>query len=1361
MTLARMMGWRFIRGGIFAPLLAAAVLPAHALDLETVQLARDSRGAGLVIAIKGSEPIDPARVRILLNADGEATGLAPLGADYLLEGANEFKHEGPGHEWTWTRIGAPSVTVATNLFRALLPAAAGDKVGLAVEVTDDKWNVIARFPKTGAEPFRTAQLPRVDWRELARAGIPASWDLRSATPFRMPNGAVGFKLAGRGALDPGRVHVMVDTNGAESGWSEWGIDLMVEGGQELAYPPGETNWNWKSLGSVISEADSNALWVVAPHAKPAGEFRWFAEMFNASWATATRVPEVGVYTSIVSRLPAAPESLNPPLPDIRELMQFSPTSLNVRIAREADEKTWTDAAAKDIALSLPGQPARAKLAIKWTDAQTGRTLALLPDMTSSAGDEIRWSGKLNDTAGWTLQVRPLDASTLDVVARISAPGDQCGRLSVGVEYPDSSWTWHDDVRFESEMDGSARYAHVGASPYGLYQERSIYPFGVISCTNAWLSVETDPAEPCHFAIEADSAARFFAVNYDLGVTPRTQKFPGQAAVHCRLSSRARGPANPFREVLSDFYQRHPSWYRARSPEHGLWMPFMDVAAVSNSADFGFAFYEKGGPMGRDVDYARANHILTLAYTEPWLYWLSIPDASQWNLDGAIARMRDLAENGWGQPREFAASALLGGVKDPDGNIRMRFLNTAWNNGGRAEVSTDPELPVTDALPVNRAMAEWRYIHGVLQDPRVDGIYLDSMSAMEDINYDAAALAVADYPCTFTVADLKPGAASVIAHMDFTAALGGYLEAHGRQLMANFPCWYFPFYMPYIDIPGEETTWYSGPRFTPLSERQLNYRRAMSGAKPFGFLQATHFDTLTGADIEKYFRECLFWAFMPSFFSHDGANDPYWAQPAYYERDRELFRTYVPITRILSRAGWTPVSAVATDDAATWIEQFGAATDATFFITARNTAAAAREAELSWPGGRRVAYDLLRGRFISDDTGLAARIPLAAGEIACIAFIAPEHLAEEANRLHAAGRGADVYEAAAANLDSMARELKAGFECALRQTQPAVAGSAAHFALDVVNRADRPAWFAGWGGPDHTPPSALAPSSKMTFTPSAAPAGTSGWESISWKLASDSGTVACSRIYRPAVAESITVTPAPERVMEAGEMAELVLQLRNNSMLAATATVAWTIGDTTDSDDVSLPPGASAPFSVGLHKDTQRVSVVRFRVEAGGRVMSESSSVVVFGPILRHLGMKAGVRVMADSVYGGYTTGPLIDGIVETAGLPWNEAAFATGESPAAHWVRFLLPAPERVSAVSLFWNSEGGETYTSRNLEVAGTLAGGERVLLAAVTNAEAQATTRISFEPRDVTSIEIRQPSGGGAKARPNLMWLREVAIE
>jgi hypothetical protein len=75
--------------------------------------------------------------------------------------------------------------------------------------------------------------------------------------------------------------------------------------------------------------------------------------------------------------------------------------------------------------------------------------------------------------------------------------------------------------------------------------------------------------------------------------------------------------------------------------------------------------------------------------------------------------------------------------------------------------------------------------------------------------------------------------------------------------------------------------------------------------------------------------------FPGMFSHNAADDPYWQNPKWYNRDRPLFKKYLPIIKRVAQAGWQPVTAAECAGAHLLLERFGPDPSGSTYITVFN------------------------------------------------------------------------------------------------------------------------------------------------------------------------------------------------------------------------------------------------------------------------------------------------------------------------------------------------------------------------------------------------------------------------------------------
>lgn len=99
-----------------------------------------------------------------------------------------------------------------------------------------------------------------------------------------------------------------------------------------------------------------------------------------------------------------------------------------------------------------------------------------------------------------------------------------------------------------------------------------------------------------------------------------------------------------------------------------------------------------------------------------------------------------------------------------------------------------------------------------------------------------------------------------------------------------------------------------------------------------------------ADVLAYLRQALLLGYFPGF------NGSYWSTPAAYERDRPLFRQYIPLIRTVVAAGWRPVHGATVSDPSLLVERFDQESGDVFYVTAQNTGASTKTFQITLDAG---------------------------------------------------------------------------------------------------------------------------------------------------------------------------------------------------------------------------------------------------------------------------------------------------------------------------------------------------------------------------------------------------------------------------
>jgi hypothetical protein len=212
-------------------------------------------------------------------------------------------------------------------------------------------------------------------------------------------------------------------------------------------------------------------------------------------------------------------------------------------------------------------------------------------------------------------------------------------------------------------------------------------------------------------------------------------------------------------------------------------------------------------------------------------------------------------------------------------------------------------------------------------------------AAGEMNYRRDHFRTASVPLVFD-REGRPCQLMIFNTWTFERDIAAQMHARGKLLFANAVLSQFSFPAPHLDVLGTEVNWLQRGAYQPDSDAVMNFRRALCRQKPYCLLMNTDFARFTPELVESYFQRCLFYGVWPGFFDEEAASkDPYWASSKkWYERDRPLFKKYIPLLRRLTAAGWQPLTHASCDNAKILVERFGPEANGTVFLTLLNDTA---------------------------------------------------------------------------------------------------------------------------------------------------------------------------------------------------------------------------------------------------------------------------------------------------------------------------------------------------------------------------------------------------------------------------------------
>jgi len=120
-------------------------------------------------------------------------------------------------------------------------------------------------------------------------------------------------------------------------------------------------------------------------------------------------------------------------------------------------------------------------------------------------------------------------------------------------------------------------------------------------------------------------------------------------------------------------------------------------------------------------------------------------------------------------------------------------------------------------------------------------------------------------------------------------------------------------------------------------------------------------------VERYMKRSLAYGMFPGFFSHNASQGHYFTRPELYNRDRSLFKRYVPLCKRVAEAGWEPVTLAYSSDDRVYVERFG-----NRYLTVFNDSGMRRTATIrvELPTGA-TSRELVSGQFTTWENGQTA------------------------------------------------------------------------------------------------------------------------------------------------------------------------------------------------------------------------------------------------------------------------------------------------------------------------------------------------------------------------------------------------------
>jgi hypothetical protein len=479
--------------------------------------------------------------------------------------------------------------------------------------------------------------------------------------------------------------------------------------------------------------------------------------------------------------------------------------------------------------------------------------------------------------------------------------------------------WHDDIVRSTPAVTQREFSNARGWPAGA--RMSSYPLASITSAELGLTLAAtmDCPRVCRFVY--NTWFNVFYVGYDFGLAREPVQFPSRADFRFALYRHA--PEWGFRAAVQGYYDRFPQCFVQRLKRGGIWMAFADIGKVEHNEDFGFAYDELGGDHQK---YNDAHRIASFHYVEPMTYWLSMDSRYPRTYEGAMQALADNGASGKASLVRWAQATRRCAAFTREGQLDLSLENQSWCDGAVFTLNPDPQIAEDAACPKNKGHLSYnkawadKHLVPTANNPG-HGVYIDSMPNWGDVrNWRREHWRTVDAPLTFDGETREPVLLQLFSTWQFSRWVADDVHARGGVMHGNGGA-LWPYFSALLDVTGQET-------HRVLDDATMAMARTLLRNKPYSPLMNTRFDAMGPAVVEEYFNKSLLYGIFPSFFNGTYLKDGKWVsvhyfkEPKFYNRDRPMFRKYIPVLRRMFDASWQVIPYARTDPPTIRVERYG-------------------------------------------------------------------------------------------------------------------------------------------------------------------------------------------------------------------------------------------------------------------------------------------------------------------------------------------------------------------------------------------------------------------------------------------------------
>ncbi|MBR2327716.1 MAG: hypothetical protein IKA51_03735 [Clostridia bacterium] len=502
----------------------------------------------------------------------------------------------------------------------------------------------------------------------------------------------------------------------------------------------------------------------------------------------------------------------------------------------------------------------------------------------------------------------------------------------------NGWRYGIDLNSSDEIKGKNVFANRHTVLTKIYQAN--YPFASISNDETGIAATNLFDSPVVYDYCYDNEAKLFTQSFYMGLSSQT-KNPSEGSFSFALYD-FKG-YHGFRGAADGMYKIVPEAFETKAEEHGNWLFQQNAYYNLNGVEDYLGIFNESPNYIFDNKYGVAS-AKYVAPAEIWISWYdydgpnAVPTAAE--LKSKLEKMLTMPESAKDMYDNVSQKDIASAIFSSGYYINKN--NDYWNAGWNSSYSKimafiangNPNIPAPSNYSIHRQIFNDEEAKAASEGYKVTGLYIDNANygSLSNLDYNTANYKYSSYPllwdnsgtlalplgyCTWEFID------AFTAEESDKISLGNiaFPDNGSATALAHF-----------FDIPGGEigNSW-------GQTDEEFMLRRVNAYQKPWALLLTQNFNDVFEGVVDKneanykskelLMKRSLFWGVMCNAMTLT-------ADTAALESVRPLFIKYGTAQKLVSEAGWEPITHAVPTSNAISCERFGGNGNEAVWFTVR-------------------------------------------------------------------------------------------------------------------------------------------------------------------------------------------------------------------------------------------------------------------------------------------------------------------------------------------------------------------------------------------------------------------------------------------